>query len=180
MSVYAEYMTYTILAFAIARATVAFGFKSGREYFRGTTPKSELDGFVAERTNNLVLAGLSLVALTLFLTIGSIKEDSAESLSVRETTFFLSISLVCFIVAASIFPIATERYFSYIANSLEWLGLLTIGIGMLLFFINNFSDVIDLQIVYWFFFAIILGLAALEISFYRGFLRQNTHGVGHK
>ncbi len=166
MSLYGDYLFFVLIVFGIARAIVATVPMSGRKWFTGTPIDAELERFRRERPNNLTLAGFSLAALTLFLTVGTTPLDPSRSLNVRDTTFYISISLVCFIIAAYLFPIATNRYFSYIADSLELLGLLSIGIGMLLFFLNNFAEISNVQVVYWILFIAVIVIGSLEIYFY--------------
>lgn len=176
MTVAAEYLAWVLLIFSIARVTVGIATKSARSWFSEAPTAGEVDRFRRERPNNLALAGFSLAALTIFLTIGSSPLDPTKRLEVRETAFFLSVALISFVIAASLFPFAINRYFSYAADSVEHLGLLTIGAGMLLFFINNFGNVVDLQIVYGIFFAVIISIATLEIYLYTKALKpaKNT------
>lgn len=166
MSAFGSYLVLVLISFAIVRCAVAVGTKSGRKWFQGIPVEKERERYRQERPNNLTLAGFALAALTLFLTIGTNPLEPTRQLDVLETTFFLSISLVSFIIAAHLFPIAISRYFSYVADSLEQLGMLAIGIGLLTFFVNNFNEALDIQQVYWIFFGVITALGGLEIYFY--------------
>jgi hypothetical protein len=110
----------------------------------------------AERANNFTLAGFSLAALTFFLTLGGTK-----GLVITDTTFYLSVSLVCFVVAAYLFPINVNRAFPYAADTFEVLGLLSVAIAMLSFFTSNFA-IAYIQTVYILFVLSVVGIAILQ------------------
>jgi hypothetical protein len=163
---YTEYLGLILIAYIIPRTIIAFSFDKGRVFFKGTPQKEERERYQRERPNNLTLAGFSLAALALFLALGTNPQDPSKNVDVKDTTYYLSISLVCFIIAAYLYPFSLTRYYSYAADSLEQIGLLSVGIALLLFFVNNFQGILEIHIVYWILFVVIILVTVKEILLY--------------
>jgi hypothetical protein len=166
----AKYLGLILIAYIIPRAVIAFSFQKGRAYFKDPPIDKEKERLQRERPNNLALAGFSLTALALFLALGTNPQDPSKNVDVKDTTYYLSISLVCFIVAAYLYPFQIRRYYYYTADSLEQIGLLSVGIAMLVFFVNNYQGMLEMHAVYWVLFvAIILITIKDNLLYYENF-----------
>lgn len=161
-----DYLGLVLIAYIIPRIILAFYFQKGRTYFKAPPEEEEKGRLQRERPNNLALAGFSIAALALLLALGTNPQDPTRNVDVIDTTYYLSISLVCFIIAAYLYPFYLRRYYSYAADSLEQIGLLSVGIAMLLFFVNNFQGIIEIHAVYWVLFVAIILITVKEIDLY--------------
>jgi len=143
----------------------------GRTWLK-TSPQEgeEVKSYATERTNNLTMAGFSLAAVALFLTIG-FSGNETNLISVTDTVFYLSISLISFITAAYLYGFAIIRWNGFLAGTIEWIGLLSIGIALLIFFRNAFSDDLRFLFLYGVFFLTVYILASKEISLWKNFFK---------
>jgi low temperature requirement protein LtrA len=171
-------MAFVLIAIMIARAIVAV---YGRVVLNNSPRKGEIEHNERERQTNLTLAGFALAALIFILTAGGKMSNSDQAdAGIQEASIFLSISLGCFIVGAYLLPINTERYYSYAADSLELLGLLSIGVAMLSLFVNNLVDVtsITVTMIYLVFLVALTTLAIyhtlLVFRYFRASKRMNS------
>ncbi len=154
-----EFLWLVPMVFAIMRIFVGiFGYS----FFNSVPETKEIEHYEKERSNNLTLAGFSLAAITLFLTLGASTVEQPLP-AVSDTTFYLSIALVSFISASYLYTLQTSRWYSYFGDSLELIGLLSVGISLLLFFDFIFTNNNKIEIVYYLFFLFVIGFAAKEL-----------------
>jgi len=173
MSYYSIYIVLISIYIAFRAYVAWYGVYRVDKDLRNSPSKGERERYNRERSNNLTLAGFSLSALTFILTLAPNRSDDTNtneetliSLSLQETLVFLSISLVCFIVASYLLQQKTRKIYPYTADSLEFLGLISIGAAMLSFFFNNFVETNDTPVimVYWDLFGLIPTDAATPLT----------------
>ena len=166
--VYGDYLGIVLLVYILPRTIVVVCFRKARAELRKGPTEKEVERFRRERQNNLTLSGFSLSALALFLALGTNPLNPSRPIDINDTTYYLSISLVCFVTAAYLYPFHLSRYYSYAADSLEQIGLLCVGAAMLLFFINNIEGIQRIHIVYWVFFVVIILIATKDsLNYFR-------------
>jgi hypothetical protein len=159
-----------ILVF-FASIRIIVGIK-GRKWLVESPKELEIEGYSKERTNNLTLSGFALAAIALFLTIG-FSEMGIDEISVSDTVFFLSISLVVFIISAYFYNFSMNRVYPFIAVSLEWIGLLSIGIGLFLFFADVFSSDLRFIFLYAIFFGLVFYIGHKDVQLYVKFFKKS-------
>jgi hypothetical protein len=160
-----SYTGYVLVVYGLIKIIGAFT-PNLRVWLKAAPQGGEINAYFRERSNSLTLAGFSLAALTLFLTIAT----ANQSLHYKTigTVLYLSISLVCFIVSAYIINFSVNRISSYGATTLEMIGLISVGIALLLFFVENVidnSNMQNIQAVYWVLFAAAIVIAFLEVLY---------------
>jgi hypothetical protein len=156
---------YILIIYSLVKILGAFTPNLSR-WLRVAPQGGEVSGFFRERTNSLTLAGFSMTALTLFLTIAT--AQSTIHYKIIDTVFYLSISLVCFIISSYVVSFGVNRIYSYACTTIEVIGLLSVGIALLLFFIENVidnSNMQNIQTVYWILFGAIIVIAFLEVRY---------------
>jgi hypothetical protein len=157
---------YVLVGYSLIKIIGAFIHPKLRKWLKDSPQGGEINSFYRERSNSLTLAGFSLAALTLFLTIGT--ADQSTHYNIIGTILYLSISIVCFIISAYITNFSVTRISSYSATTMEMIGLISVGIALLLFFIENVidnSNMQNIQAVYWVLFAAAIVIALLEVFF---------------
>lgn len=168
-STYGASLWIVLMVYAIIRTVLAWKLREWLDHNPGTD--EELEMYSKERSNNLTLAGFALAAIALFLTI-DFSSLGITLNNIKETVLYLSISLVLFVLGAYLYNFSTKRAFTYVAGTLEWLGLLSVGISLLIFFGSLFKDDLRFFIVYIIFFGAIWILAFIEVGFYNKFLKS--------
>ena len=173
MSYYSIYIVLISIYIAFRAFVAWYGVYRVDKDLRNSPSKGERERYNRERSSNLTLAGFSLSALTFILTLAPNRSDDTNtneetliSLPLQETMIFLSISLVCFIVASYLLQLKTRKIYAYTADSLEFLGLISIGAAMLSFFFSNFAQTSDTTVImiYWDLFGLIPTDAATPLT----------------
>ena len=149
-----QYLGYILIIYASTRIItiiIASIRADAKDYFKTGLGRDEIEHQKGERSNNLSLAGFSSATLALFLTLGGVNRSD-----INDTTFYLSISLSCFVIAAYLSLVWSHRYWSFITESIEILGVLSVILAILLFFIHNTTHFPNIQNVYAILFVAII------------------------
>ena len=130
-------LVYTVLA-------IVLGLIRGWKYLKSYP--DEQRGKEYHRHNErivLTLAGFSLTALSLFISI-----QFRELAQISSTLLFFSIAFSALILSSIFIRFRIRQFFLYLSDVLLNVGLLSIGCGFLVFFVDRFSWYDSLAIVF--------------------------------
>ena len=150
-----------ILLLAYVLIFLSLGLAKGRKYFKSYSSGTESGEYFFHSVEvTLTLAGLSITSLALFvgLGIGNLNRFSSIIL-------FFSISFVV-LALSSIFARFSRRFYTFIADTLADVGLLAIGCGFLVFFVEELSLSYGLILTYGLFITAFILLSCLDLHKY--------------
>lgn len=156
-----------LLGFMVIRLSIPIRSKS--PYMHLPIQDSEIKEWRNSRTQNIMLASFSIVALALS---AGILENNIPSL--HSTFFYFAVSMFCFFGAAYLYNFLTDRPFPYIADTLEYTGIIAVAIG----FLHLISGILPNIIIDILFLVGILTLAIgdLYINIAKIFYPKNKDG----
>lgn len=150
-----------ILLLAYVLVFVLLGLTKGRKYLKTYSSEKKVPEYFFHSVEvTLTLAGLSITSLALFVSLGieNLKRFSSIVL-------FFSIS---FVVLALSFNFAgfPRRFYTFIADLLADVGMLAIGCGFLVFFVNELPLSYGLILTYGLFITVFIFLSCLDLYKY--------------
>lgn len=155
-----------ILLLAYVLAFVLLGLTKGRKYFKSySSGKESGEYFFHSVEVTLTLAGLSITSLALFIGLGI---DHLKRFS--SIILFFSISFVMLALSSN-FARFPRRFYTFIADILADVGILAIGCGFLVFFVNELSLSYGLILTYGLFIIVFIFLSCFDLyKYYRYWL----------
>jgi len=109
------------------------------------------------RDQNMVLASFTIVAIAIILSLPSgFSEDKKPSV------WYLSLALFSFIIGSYVFRFTTDRRIPYVGETLEFEGLLALGIGLLYLASSIFKDIM-FDLIYSVFFIGVFVVALIDL-----------------
>jgi hypothetical protein len=129
--------------------------------------KKEFDNL---RVHNITLASFTIVIVTLILAF----PDQTRILQNVDSLMYFSISLVCFFNASYFALFRMHPVYWYIGDTIEMTGILSLGIGFLIFIsklANTFGldKVYGIFLVYNVFLISLIALATVGVFLYKDF-----------
>ena len=149
-----------ILILAYVLAFVLLGVTKGREYFKSYSSGKKVEYLFHSVDVTLTLAGLSITSSALFIGLGV--ENLGRFSSI---ILFFSISFVVLALSSN-FARFPRRFYTFIADLLADVGILAIGCGFLVFFVNELSLSYGLILIYGLFIAVFVLLSCLDLYKY--------------
>jgi hypothetical protein len=122
----------------------------------GKAEKKHYDNF---RSHSITLASFTMTIIALIVAFPNPGELSANIKSL----FYLSIAMTSFFISSYLFMFRRYRWFPFIGESLEYMGLVAMGIGLLSLIQNLTKGNPLLSMVYAFFVIAVILIAALQI-----------------
>lgn len=158
-----------LLTMIVAYAVLAMliGWIRGRQYLR-MHPDEEA-GKEYHRHNEqivLTLAGFSLTALSLFLSI-----QFNELAQISSTVLFFSIAFSALILSSIFIRFRLRQFFLYLSDVLLNVGLLAIASGFMVFFVEKFSWLEGSTIVFIILVVILFFASLANYFFFDGYVK---------
>ena len=175
-----DYLWLIMVGAFIARMIVPFGSKFRRDYMTCVIPVSEKEKqqYDSFRSHSITLASFTMTVIAIIIAFPKQEQFSANLMSL----VYLSVALVSFFIASYLYVFRTNRWFPYIGESLEYMGIIAVGIGLLSLMENvaqsNIADntsvnsIILINIVYAIFLIGMIAIAYKEISLTKTFFHQ--------
>jgi len=149
-----------VLLFAYILAFVLLGLTKGRKYFKLYSSGKEVEYFFHSVNVTLTLAGLSVTSLALFIGLGIENLQRFSSI-----ILFFSISFVVLALSSN-FARFPRRFYTFIADLFADVGVLAIGCGFLVFFVNELPLSYGLILTYGLFITVFILLSGLDLYKY--------------
>lgn len=150
-----------ILLFGYAATFFLLGMTKGKKYLKSYPPPEARKDYLFHSIDvTLTLAGLSITALALFISLGIERLDKLSPI-----ILFLSISFVALTLSTN-FARFPRRVYTFIADVLADTGILAIGCGFLVFFTHEFQYLNPLAWIFTIFILVFLLLSSLDLYKY--------------
>lgn len=134
--------------------------------------EAEKEEYTNSKNHNIVLASFTIAAISVILAFQAGELTQNLQWAALDSLFYLSIAMMCFFIASYLFSIRITRWYVYTAESLEYTGIIAVGIGF--FRLIQVKVVNDDRItaLYVLFIVGILFLVWLDLRFNKRFFFQ--------
>lgn len=119
------------------------------------TERSEWKGL---RDHNMVLASFTIVAIAIIFALPS---DTIQDK--KPALFYFSIAIFNFIIGSYLFRFTMDRRIPYTAETLEYVGIIALGIG-LLYLVSSLVNDILFDVIYLIFFLGIVIITIIDLT----------------
>jgi hypothetical protein len=131
-------------------------FKDKNKFRLGKAEKKHYDNF---RSHSITLASFTMAIIALIVAFPNPTQLSTNVKSL----FYLSIAMTSFFISSYLFTFRQNRWFPFTGESLEYMGLVAVGIGLLGLIQNLTKGNPLLSMVYALFVIAVILIAALQI-----------------
>lgn len=111
------------------------------------------------RTHSITLASFTMTIIAIIVAFPNANQLIQNIMSLS----YLSLAMVSFFISAYLFPLRQGRWFVYTGESLEYLGVVAVGIGLLSLLLNLTKGNDWLGLVYGLFVIAISVIAVIQI-----------------
>jgi hypothetical protein len=144
--------------------TAEFGIRiatafTAPQYMNAPVQESEKQEYQNSRNHTITLAAFAIGAIALVSS-----RDDLESLNFEYGIAFLSGAMFCFFIGSYLFIFQNKQnWLPYVGETLEFVGVLSLAIGLFYVISELFPASLSLPIIYWMFFSVLVGIASYEL-----------------
>jgi len=129
----------------------------GNKIMKEALLSSEEEENVSKRNHTLMLASFTIVALTLVVIFAQEKE------SLNSNSFaFMSVAMFLFFISSYLFHIGYKLWVSYSAETLEYVGIISLATGFLYMVSPSFQEIF-IDLIYIGFFVSMIAVVIFEL-----------------
>jgi hypothetical protein len=111
------------------------------------------------RSHSITLASFTMAIIAIVVAFPTVDLVNQNIVSL----YYLSLAMVSFFISAYLFPLRRNRWLVYAGESLEYMGVVAVGIGLLSLILNRTNYDEWLALIYGLFLLAITAVAAIQI-----------------
>jgi hypothetical protein len=150
------FLAVLVSVFSIRFATAL----SNRQWMNSEVDNNQMEQYRNSKNHSITLAAFTIAAIALVTSNQSI----SESVNLQLGITFLSGAMFSFFIGSYMFGfLSRQQWFPYIGETLEFVGILALAIGLFYIIIGLFQASLSLQILYFSFFAALIAVTGYEL-----------------
>jgi hypothetical protein len=160
---------FLIILVAVFSVRIVTAF-TNRRYMNSKVNEDQKEEYRSTRNQSITLSAFTLAAIALVFSNESISQSPNLELGIA----FLSVAMFSFFIGSYMFMFMNKRHwFPYIGETLEFVGILALAMGLFNIITGLFQESLLLQVIYFVFFAVLLAVAVYELLLTRRELNVN-------